>query len=182
VLVAAAAGVAIAAGPGGAKTSASVAVSCPAAIVHHEPNARLGSLSGGPWIRAHPVRTTLIGYMFGGHEVNGRFAVYAGGEDPVSHRSQKILWILKPGARAAARLRIDGVRLALGPHGVRRVKTDRFHESFASAYSEQTPGILFPSSIDVPRAGCWRLTLGSGHISARVVVIAEAGTVGSVRG
>jgi hypothetical protein len=161
----------------GSGTSARVArvnVPCPATIVRHEPNARLGSLSG-PWFRASPRRTRVLGFMFGGHEVNGRFALYVGAEDPMTHATQKILWIFKSGSPAAARLQITGVQLRLGPRRVRPLKKGRFRHRFSSATSDQTPGILYPSYIAAPRPGCWRLQLDSGRVHAKVVAIVEHG-------
>src|SRR6266540_5204308 len=109
----------------GSAVTATANVACPAAIVHHEPNYRLGTLSGGPWFRAQPRRTRVLGYMFGGHEVSGRFRLYAGPEDPNTHSAQKVLWIFKSGSPAAGKLQITGIRLRLGPHRVRPLKKGR---------------------------------------------------------
>jgi len=151
-----------------------VTASCPATIVHHEPNARLGALSGGSWIQARPASSTLIGYLFGAHETGGRLAVYTG-VSPANYTDQKILWILASHARAGARLHVKGVQLALGPHGVRPLKHVSFHQSFGSAGSDETSALLFPSALHVPRAGCWRLSLRTGHVSATVTVLVEPG-------
>jgi hypothetical protein len=150
----------------------SEAASCQATVVHHEPNARLGTLSGGPWIQAKPSSSTLIGYLFGAHETGGRLAVYTG-VNPRNYTDQKILWVLDPKARAGARLHISGVQL--GPDGVRPLKRVRFHQSFGSAGSDATSAILFPSTLHVPRPGCWRLSLRSGHVSATVTTLVEPG-------
>jgi hypothetical protein len=153
---------------------ATAAVSCPATVVHHEPNARLGGLSGGLWIQAKPSSSTLIGYLFGAHETGGRLAVYTG-VSPANYTDQKILWILDSHARAGARLHVTGVQLALGPDGVRPLERVRFHQSFGSAGSDATSALLFPSALHVPRVGCWRLWLRSGHVSATVTVLVEPG-------
>jgi hypothetical protein len=161
----------VSAGPASTRAAG---VTCPSAIVHHEPNARLGSLSGGRWIQANPKSSTLIGYLFGAHETGGRLAVYTG-VSPTNYTDQKILWILDSKAHAGARLHVRGVQLAFGPDGVRPLKRVRFHQSFGPAGSDATSALLFPSDLHVPRAGCWRLSLRTGHVSATVTVLAEPG-------
>jgi len=156
------------------------AVSCPATVVHHEPNARLGALSGGSWVQARPSSSTLIGYLFGAHETGGRLAVYRG-VSPLNYTDQKILWILDPKAHAGARLHISGVQLALGPRGVRPLERVHFHQSFGPAGSEETSALLFPSALHIPRTGCWRLSLRSGRVSATVTTLVEPGACPAAR-
>jgi hypothetical protein len=55
------------------------------------------------------------------------------------------------------------------------LKRVHFHQSFGSAGSDATSALLFPSTLNVPRAGCWRLSLRSGHVSATVTALVEPG-------
>jgi hypothetical protein len=147
---------------------------CPAALVHHEPNPALGTLSGGRWIATWPASNRIIGYLWGGEELNGRFAVYAGGQNPRSRTSEKVLWAAPEEAPAGPRLRIKGRRLRLDRRtGLFRATDGSFTQNFAPAHSEQTPGQLFPSIIRAPRAGCWKLTLRTGRLSASAIAIIQ---------
>jgi hypothetical protein len=151
-----------------AETASSTYTGCPAALVHHGRHARF---AGGRYVRLKPRSTPLIGHLFGGEEVDGRLAVYAGGENPVRHTSEKVLWIAGLHSHIGPRLRIIGRRMRVLPVGL--VPTsDRFRDSFGSAGSDQIPNVLFPSVIDVPRGGCWRLTLRTGRVRGRLYVIA----------
>jgi len=153
------------AAPAGAARPAHVG--CPAALVHH---GRHVGFSGGRYVKVKPGSTRLIGHLFGGEEVDGRFAVYAGGENPVSHTSEKVLWIAGLHTHIGPRLRISGRRMRVLPMGLVATK-DHFRDSFGSAGSDQIPNVLFPSDINAPRGGCWRLTLRTGRIRGRLYVI-----------
>jgi hypothetical protein len=161
-----AAAFAVAASPALSSERRHVATACPAARVHTEPNARLGTLSPGRWVAPIPARAGLIGYLFGGEVVGGRFAVYAGGRNPRTNSSEKVLWIVRRGARIGAELAVVGRRLGS--------TVVRYRRHFSQASSDQTPGYLFPSILDLPQPGCWSLTLRSGRVAAKVVVLAQA--------
>jgi hypothetical protein len=138
---------------------------CPAARVHTEANARLGTLSGGRWVAPVPVRAGVIGYLFGGEVVDGRFAVYAGGVNPQTNTSEKILWTVRVGKPIGPALAVTG--RMFGSSEI------RYRRRLWQAVSAQTPGYLFPSTLDLPQPGCWSLTLRSGRVFARVVVLAR---------
>jgi hypothetical protein len=83
--------------------------------------------------------------------------MYSGGESPDGRLSMKILWELRRGSAAPfldllAR-RIDGPGTSL--------------QQLPSTSSDPSQ---FPSIIDIPTPGCWRLTLKAGATTGRVVV------------
>jgi hypothetical protein len=84
--------------------------------------------------------------------------IYAGGESPDGQVAMKILWRTR---HPAATLRIVGRRLDARGAFVQRLPAD-------------TSRVEFPSIVDVPAAGCWRLTLTAGAAHARLVVRAVA--------
>ena len=135
------------------------------ARVHQEPNPRLGTLSGGRWVAGSPRTSGLVGYLFGGEVVNGRFAVYTGGLNPGTRTSEKILWLLPKRKRVGPRLVISGRR-----DGSTAVT---YRRRLAEAGSEQTPGYGYPSILDLPVPGCWKLTLRTGKVRATVSVLAQ---------
>ena len=135
------------------------------AHVHQEPNPRLGTLSGGRWVAGSPRTSGLIGYLFGGEVVDGRFAVYTGGLNPGTHTTEKILWLLPKRKRVGPRLVISGRRDGS--------TTVTYRRRFAEAGSEQTPGYGYPSILDLPVPGCWKLTLRTGKVRATVRVLAQ---------
>ena len=140
------------------------AVAC-GARVHEEANPALGTLSGGRWVAGSPRRSGLVGYLFGGEVVNGRFAVYTGGENPGTRTSEKILWIVPKRKRVGPRLVISGRKDGS--------TTVTYRRRLGEASSAQTPGHLYPSILDLPVPGCWKLTLRTGKVSATVSVLAQ---------
>ena len=149
-----------------ATSSRRTAASTCGARVHEEPNPILGTLSGGRWVAGSPRRSGLVGYLFGGEVVDGRFAVYAGGLNPGTRSSEKILWILPQRKRVGLRLAISGRKDGS--------TTVTYRRRLREASSAQTPGHLYPSILDLPVPGCWKLTLRTGKISATVSVLAQA--------
>ena len=135
------------------------------ARVHQEPNPQLGTLSGGRWVAGSPRTSGIVGYLFGGEVVNGRFAVYTGGLDPGTRTSEKILWILPKRKRVGSRLVISGRK-----DGSTAVT---YRRRLAEAGSAQVPGYNYPSVLDLPVPGCWKLTLRTAKISATVSVLAQ---------
>ena len=173
-MLAVAAAIVTASSEGGNAAAGSTRTRCSPTRVHHEPNPVLGSLSGGRWIEGRPLTARLLGYLWGGEEVRGRFALYAGGRNPVSGTSEKILWIAPQHAPVGASLRLIGQRLHFNFTLRRYEPTGRsFTQRFGAASSDQTQGQLFPSIVDAPRAGCWRLTLRTGRVYAVVVALVQ---------
>ena len=135
------------------------------ARVHREANPQLGTLSGGRWVAGSPRTSGLIGALFGGELVNGRFAVYTGGLNPGTRTNEKILWIIAKRKRVGPRLAISGRKDGSSLVTYRR--------RLAEAGSEQVPGYNYPSILDLPVPGCWKLTLRTGKVRATVSVLAQ---------
>jgi hypothetical protein len=148
----------------GASSGKAEATPC-GARVHQEPNPLLGTLSGGRWVAGSPRTSGLVGYLFGGEVVNGRFAVYTGGLDPGTRRREKILWLVSKRKRVGPRLVISGRKDGS--------TTVTYRLRLAEAGSVQPPAHQYPSILDLPVPGCWKLTLRSGKVSATVSVLAQ---------
>ena len=146
--------------------SSHVQASTCGARVHREPNRQLGTLSGSRWVAGSPRTSGLVGILFGGEVVNGRLAVYAGGVNPGTRANEKILWILPPRKRVGPRLAISGRK-----DGSTAVT---YRRRLAATGSAQVPGYNYPSILDLPVPGCWKLTLRTAKISATVSVLAQA--------
>lgn len=113
-----------------------------------------------------PRTSGLIGVLFGGEVVNGRLAVYAGGVNPGTRGNEKILWIVSKRKHVGSRLAISGRK-----EGSTAVT---YRRRLAATGSAQVPGYNYPSILDLPVPGCWRLTLRTAKISATVSVLAQA--------
>jgi hypothetical protein len=106
-----------------------------------------------------------VGVLFGGEVVDGRFSVYAGGFNPGRRTDEKILWIVPLRKRVGPKLAISGRRDGS--------TTITYRRRLAEASSEQTPQHLFPSILDLPVPGCWKLTLRTAKLTATVSVLAQ---------
>jgi hypothetical protein len=135
------------------------------ARVHQEPNTQLGALSGSRWVAGSPRTSRLVGILFAGEVVNGRLAVYAGGVNPGTRANEKILWIVPRRKRAGPSLAISGRKEGSTAITYRR--------RFAVTGSAQVPGYNYPSILDLPVPGCWKLTLRTGKVAATVGVLAQ---------
>jgi hypothetical protein len=136
------------------------------ARVHQESNPLLGTLGRSRWVAGSPRTSGLIGVLFGGEVVNGRLAVYAGGVNPGTRGNEKILWIVSRRKRAGSRLVISGRK-----DGATAIT---YRRRFGVAGSPQVPGYNYPSILDLPVPGCWKLTLRTGKVAATVIVLAQA--------
>jgi hypothetical protein len=145
-------------------TSRTEAAAC-GARVHREANPTLGTLSGGRWVAGSPRTSGLVGYLFGGEVVNGRFAVYTGGLNPGTRTKEKILWIVPKRKRVGSRLAISGRKDGS--------TTVTYRRRLPEAGSAQVPGYNYPSILDLPVPGCWKLTLRTGKVTATVRVLAQ---------
>ena len=156
-------------GNGATSTKANVATAaCAAARVHYRPYAGMQKgLTPLPWISASAQAKfvgRLVGHLFyypaqkvWQRKRLARFRIYSGGQSPDGRFSMKILWQLRSGgASGPSLLRIRGKRL-----------------DGNGSFSQIAEGAnQFPSIIDVPAPGCWRLTLRTGNTTGRVTVIA----------
>lgn len=149
----------------GAVEAASSARGCEATAVHYKPYRGVeNGLAPIPWIAASPTSAGLVGHLFYYDGFNTwkrrqlpRLHIYTGGQDPKGRITMKILWELRRGS--APGLSIRGKRL-----------------DGAGSFSQRQQGsVQFPSIVQVPQAGCWRLTLTAGKVVGRVTVIAVPG-------
>lgn len=156
---------------GGAAANARVSSTsaCAATLVQYTPYAEAGNgLAPIPWISAAPRSMGIVGHLFyydgfnvWKHQKLRDLHIYTGGGSPDGRVSMKILWELHHGS--APGLLVEGRRL-----------------DGAGSFSQrlQGGGVQFPSIIDVPTSGCWRLTLTAGKLRGRVTVIAVRGKTG----
>jgi hypothetical protein len=140
---------------------------CVAARVHYEkPPTRLGIRL--PWVSAGRPGRRIVGYLFYyGEELRKgtRLTIYTGGELPQGGAT-KILWVPRP--VGSSQVTVSGRRLD-GP--------GTFRDEFRSASSAS--GIVFPSIVNVPEAGCWLLTIRNGRAVGRFAVEAISATSSS---
>jgi hypothetical protein len=150
-------------------STASSSASCAASMVHYlpYPGAEPG-LAQLPSIAASPITTGIVGRLFYYDNRNvwkqrqlPRVRIYSGGQSPDGRLSMKILWQTQ---------RSVGVLLHVQGH--RLDGAGSFSEQLSPTASNARQ---FPSIVDVPTAGCWRLTLAVGTTTGRVTVIAVPG-------
>jgi hypothetical protein len=133
--------------------------------VHYRPYKGVqAGLEQLPWIAASPASSGLVGHLFYYDRLNvwkqerlPRVRMYRGGQSPDGRISMKILWELRRGSALMVEVR---ARRLDGPGAF----TQRL--SSTSSNSNQ-----FPSIIDVPTAGCWRLTLTAGRATGHMAVL-----------
>ena len=125
-----------------------------------------------PWVAGKPAAAGLVGLLWYWPEEWRQQRVreariYTGGVAPQGW-NVKILWaFVAPSAkgRGGSELRVEGRRLD-GP--------GRFEQAFAAiSYAGQEGAPSYASIVEIPRAGCWRLTLSSDRLRADVDVRAE---------
>lgn len=99
--------------------------------------------------------------------VGGRFALHVGGvRDRRTGLSQKILWVLPARYRKSAG---PGLAVTGRLNGI-----VRFRQWFPGAGVPGDPALYFPSNIAPPTAGCWTLTLTTGQLKARLIVLVRS--------
>lgn len=127
-----------------------------------------------PWVAASPTTTGIVGHLFYYDNQNvwkqrqlARLRIYSGGQSPDGRLSMKILWQTQ---------RSGGVLLHV--QGDRLDGAGSFSEQLSPTASNATQ---FPSIVNVPSAGCWRLALAAGTTTGHVTVIACRAAQASVR-
>jgi hypothetical protein len=140
--------------------TAAVLSSCPVSHVHYRPYAGVAQgLGPVPWIETS--NGAFYGHLFyyGGTpwQRSGLVGARIFTTGVRRRVNPKVLWISRRGARTG-RLLIRGRRLdAAGSFAWR--------QSYRSGYQ-------FPSYVEVPAPGCWRVTVSSGGSSGSVVFAA----------
>jgi hypothetical protein len=152
----------------GNKTTArsNVAGDCGATTVHYRLHEGEGpGLAQLPWIAASPSSIGLVGYLFYYDSKNpwkrrrlSTLRMYSGGESPDGRLSMKILWEVREGSVPPPLLEVLATRID-GPGS-----------SLQQLPSTSSDASQFPSIIDLPAPGCWRLTLRAGATTGHVVV------------
>jgi len=123
------------------------AVTCRASLVH------------GDYVHAGPIRGAIDRFT---DVVDGRFRLHVGKyRDVASGTFQKILWSVPAMRRAGGELVVRGRKL----FGRKRTFVQRFQQ----AGTEHETRRYYPSTIIPPSAGCWRLTLRTGHLRNALV-------------
>lgn len=135
-------------------------VSCGATRVHYERNALAGyGLRDLPWVSAGGGRNVIVGYLFYYADVrtdprfnrSPQLVMPTNGRTP--RGSTKILWVSQG----------DWGRTLL-------ISGRRLDGSGSFDHREPGTGPGFPSIIEIPSPGCWRLTLAGAKLSAAFVV------------
>jgi hypothetical protein len=136
-------------------------ITCDASRVHYEPFPYTSpDLKRLPWVLAEPGSVRLAGHLFY-YDAHNPWAVrhrsdwrvYTGGKAPDRRVNMKVLWTAAPPVSDAPSMTIRGVRIR---------PPSRFKQVVA----------IGPSILEVPRPGCWRLTLKAGRITTRLTVLA----------
>lgn len=113
-----------------------------------------------PWMKAAPVSSNIIAYLFFAGPVSSNTQTYrllhTGGGYP-DGRSTKILWNIQ-NVNSGNDIQITGKKLSGGQ--------DTFQQTFPVASS---PLDDYPSIVNVPSPGCWQLTLKSGTVTGTAV-------------
>jgi hypothetical protein len=145
-----------------ASSARSAASACVGARVHYgpAPNPTLRDLRL-PWVSAGGRGRELVGYLwYYGGDLQGRdrLVAYVGGRLPDRRTSEKIMWVPR---------RVQMSVLIVSGHQLDGAGT--FHDAFRVATSGSL--VLFPSTLDIPSTGCWKLTVRNGRFAARFAVV-----------
>jgi hypothetical protein len=81
--------------------------------------------------------------------------IYAGGRSPEGWNTKFLWWSPHPGPNLVITgRRVDGT-------------AGRFQQKFGSASANE--GIVFPSIVEIPTAGCWAVTVQTGRTAGLIV-------------
>ena len=121
------------------------------------PHPRFGRVT---WLQATPRGEGVIALRFVSVVPGAdRALIYAGGQAPEGWSTKFLWWAPHPtGPLTLTGRKLDGV--------------GRFKQDFGSAASDD--GIVFPSIVDIPTAGCWAVTVSMGKTAGLVVFQAVA--------
>jgi hypothetical protein len=152
--------------------SAGPLASCGGTPVHLEPLPASGGLSKLPWVQALAHRSGIVGLIFG-YDPNLQtdvtrptFALWTGGVAPAGGSAMKVLWIVR-NPHAAIDLVVRGQKI-----GGRRSFVVARGGIVHDASTAPAEGFEYPSIVNIPSAGCWRLTVRSGAVVGSLIVAA----------
>ena len=153
-----------------AVAAAAAAPGCPAPVVetHDNPFLPRGFESGSRWIA--PKRKRLYAVMWAGRAVDGRFSVYAGGRNPQTGIAEKIMWVVP--ARATG-LAATGMGLEWRRNGKSFVQR-REGRPGRMSFKRCPEPLFYPSILEPPEPGCWKLRVRTGRVRVTLYVIVEA--------
>lgn len=141
--------------------------SAPPVRTHDNPLLPREFVEGSRWIA--PKRKRQYAVMWAGRAVDGRFSVYAGGNNPVTGINEKIMWVVPARATglASTRMRIEWRRdgESVVQRGAQRA---------GSPARRQPHPRIYPSILRPPEPGCWKLRLATGKIRSTIYVIVQA--------
>jgi hypothetical protein len=138
--------------------AASIPTSCHVSKVYRSAAfTHVGPLTRVPWIQLAPSSAGVVGYLFYSIQAPpGRYNILET-NGRIANDTTKILWVLRRGYGSST-LTLAGSRI----NGIAH-----FQQLFPEAVS---PPANYPSIIRVPTAGCWRITVRSGTVSASAVI------------
>jgi hypothetical protein len=118
-----------------------------------QPHPRFGQIT---WMQATPRTDGMAAILFVSTLPDVDSAViYAGGRAPEGWNTKFLWWSPHPGPDLTITgRRVDGL-------------AGRFQQRFGSASSDE--GIVFPSIVDIPTAGCWAVTVQTGRTAGLIV-------------
>ena len=143
---------------------------CDATRVHYKPRSGIeAGLAPYPWIAASPTSAGIVGHLFYYTAVKAwmraqapGLEIYTGGQTPSGRASMKVLWDF-PRVKTPLPVRLRGNRLD---------HSGAFVQTLSPAGPTRIGPTQYPSIIDVPAPGCWRVTLTAGTTVGRVTVLA----------
>ena len=143
---------------------------CDATLVRYKPYAGIDAgLAPYRWIAASPSSAGIVGHLFYYTAVKAwmrarapGLQIYTGGQTPNGRASMKVLWDFPPVTTA----------LPVQLHGKRLDRSGSFVQTLSPAEPTRSGPTQYPSIVDVPVPGCWRLTLTIGTTVGRATVLA----------
>ena len=118
-----------------------------------QPHPRFGPIT---WLQAVPRTDGVAAILFVSTLPDADSAVvYAGGQAPEGWATKFLWWSPHPGPRLTITgHRVDGL-------------AGRFQQRFWGAWADE--GVVFPSIVNIPTAGCWAVTVQTGRTAGLVV-------------
>jgi len=143
---------------------------CEATRVHYRPYAGVeAGLAPYPWIAASPTSASIVGHLFYYAAVKAwmraqapGLEIYTGGQTPNGRASMKVLWDF-PRVKTPLPVQLRGKRLD---------RAGSFVQTLSPAGPTRTGPTEYPSIVDVPAPGCWRLPVTTGTSVGRVTMLA----------
>ena len=147
---------------------AAAASGCPAPPVRTADNPLLPRefVRGSRWIG--PKKRRLYAVLWAGRAVQGRFSVYAHGFNPVTGINEKIMWVVP--AKATG-LSASWLRLEWRRRDRRFVQRNTGYPG--RDYARTRAPRIYPSILEPPDPGCWKLRVRTGHIKSTMYVIVQ---------